>query len=318
MSPARPANKTAELVWLNGELELWDSATLHVTAVGATGHFNVFEGIKAYVGRDGTTLNVFCLAEHVRRLAASMKITRMACRWSQDQLCQAVVDLLRRNGTQVDSYIRPVAFFSGLQHADFGAELDAEPEVLIWTRPFKTTLGTDRALACQVSSWTRLTDNQMPPRIKTMSNYQNNRLAALEARVNGYDTAVLLGPDGKVTEGPGACLFIIRDGMAVTPPVTAGILESVTRGVLMRLLRQELGVSTVERSIDRTELYLAEEAFFCGTGWEILPITSFDRLAVGSGQIGPITARLDRLYHDVVRDAEPRYAEWLTPVAPSG
>ena len=314
MSPAHSARQTADFVWLNGELEPWDSATLHVTAVGASGHFNVFEGIKAYVGRDGRSLNVFCLGEHVRRLAGSMSITRMSCRWSQDALCRAVVDLLRRNGTAVDSYIRPVAFFSGLEHADFAAELGAEPEVLIWTRPFKTTLGTDRALACQVSSWTRLTDNQMPPRIKTMSNYQNNRLAALEARVNGYDSAIMLGPDGKVTEGPGACLFLVRDGVALTPPVTAGILESVTRGVIMRLLKEELALATVERPIDRTELYVAEEAFFCGTGWEILPVTSVDRIPLGNGQIGPITEQVDRLYHAVVRGAQPRYAEWLTPV----
>ncbi len=313
MSPARAAKKTAEFVWLNGELEPWDSATLHVSTVAATGHFNVFEGIKAYLGSDGDTLNVFGLAAHIRRLAASMKLTRMACRWTEDELCQAVVDLLRKNGTREDSYIRPVAFFSGLQHADFPSELNAEPEVLIWTRPFKTTLGTDRALACQVSSWTRLTDNQMPPRIKTMSNYQNNRLAALEARTNGYDSAVLLGPDGKVTEGPGACVFIVRDGVALTPPVTAGILESVTRAAVMRLL-SELDVRMVERPIDRTELYLADEAFFCGTGWEILPITSFDRLPVGNGEMGPLTRNLDRLYHDAVRGARARDREWLTRV----
>jgi branched-chain amino acid aminotransferase len=314
MSPARPATKSADFVWLNGELEPWESATVHVSNVGATGHFNVFEGIKAYATHDGDGLNVFCLREHIRRLADSMKITRMACRWSEEELCRAVVDLLRHNGTRVDSYIRPVAFFSGLQHADFGAELDEEPEVLIWTRPFKTTLGTDRAMSCQVSSWTRLTDNQMPPRIKTMSNYQNNRLAALEAKVNGYDTAILLGPDGKVTEGPGACIFLIRDGVAVTPPVTAGILESVTRAVVMRLLRDELDVPTIERPIDRTELYVSEEAFFCGTGWEILPVTGFDRIALGTGAIGPIAERLERLYLDVVRGADPRYTEWLTPV----
>ncbi|MDP8921777.1 MAG: branched-chain amino acid transaminase [Chloroflexota bacterium] len=315
MSPARAATQTADFVWLNGAFEPWDAATLHVTAVGSTGHFNVFEGIKAYATVDGQGLNVFCLRDHLRRLADSMKITRMACPWSVDDLAGATIELLRRNGTREDTYIRPVAFFSGLEQADFSLQLHVEPEVLIWTRPFATRLGTERSLAVQVSSWARIGDNQMPPRIKTMSNYQNNRLAALEAKLNGYDTAIMLGTDGKVSEGPGACLFLVRDGVVVTPPVTAGILESVTRRVVIRLLADQLGMATVERTVDRTELYVADEAFFCGTGWEILPIASFDRIPVGTGRMGPITERVDRVYLDVVRGARTEYSEWLTPVA---
>ncbi|MCC6179195.1 MAG: branched-chain amino acid transaminase [Chloroflexi bacterium] len=314
MSPAHAAARTAEYVWLNGQLEPWDSATLHVSAVGASGHFNVFEGIKGYATHDGRDLNVFGLREHLRRLAESMKITRMAPPYSVDDLTAATLSLLRRNDTRVDTYIRPVAFFSGLEHADFSLQLDAVPEVLIWTRPFKTRLGTERRLSCQVSSWTRITDNQMPPRVKTMSNYQNNRLAALQARADGYDTAIMLGPDGKVSEGPGACLVILRDGVAITPPVTAGILESVTRAVILRLLGEELGIRVVERPVDRTELYVADEAFFCGTGWEILPVTSFDRMPVGDGAMGPITAQVDALYLDIVRGGRPDYSDWLTNV----
>jgi branched-chain amino acid aminotransferase len=312
--PARAAKQSADLVWLNGSFEPWDAATVHVSAIGSTGHFNVFEGIKAYATHDGDGLSVFCLGEHLRRLANSMKITRMASPWSVDDLHEATVELLRRNGTREDTYIRPVAFYSGLQQADFSVQLNVEPEVLIWTRPFATKLCTERSLTVQVSSWARITDNQMPPRIKTMSNYQNNRLAALEAKLNGYDTAIMLGPDGKVSEGPGACLMLVRDGQVVTPPVTAGILESVTRSVVIRLLADKLGLQVVERTIDRTELYVADEAFFCGTGWEILPIASFDRLDVGDGTIGPITARVDRLYLDAVRGALPEYSAWLTPV----
>ena len=314
MSPARAGKQTADYVWLNGTVEPWDATTVHVTSIGSTGHFNVFEGIKAYATDDGRGLNVFCLRDHLRRLADSMKITRMACPWSVDELFEATVELLRRNGTRDDTYIRPVAFFSGLEQADFSLQLHVEPEVLIWTRPFVTRLATERSLAVQVSSWSRIGDNQMPPRIKTMSNYQNNRLAALEAKLNGYDTAIMLGTDGKVSEGPGACLFLVRDGQIVTPPITAGILESVTRRVVIQLLAEQLGLPTVERTVDRTELYVADEAFFCGTGWEILPVTSFDRIPVGTGRMGPITEKIDRLYLDVVRGARVEYAEWLTPV----
>jgi branched-chain amino acid aminotransferase len=314
MSPARAARKSADYVWLNGQIEPWDEATIHVSTVGATGHFNVFEGIKAHVSADGHDLNVFCLDQHLRRLDESMKITRMARRYTPRDIHRAVVELLRANGTREDTYVRPIAFYSGFEQPDFSTQGDAEPEILIWTRPFVTRLGTDRGMSVQVSSWTRITDNQMPPRVKTMSNYQNNRLAALEARANGYDTAVQLGPDGKLAEGPGACVFVFRDGVAITPPVTAGILESVTRTVVMRLLREQLEVPVIERPIDRTELYIADEALFCGTGWEVLPITSVDRLPLGDGRMGPITTRVDDLYLKALRGALPRYHEWLTSV----
>lgn len=314
MAPARPARRTADFVWLNGDLVPWDEATIHVTSMGASGGVAVFEGIKAHTSPDGQQLYVFALAQHLRRLADSMKMMRMACPWSEAELFEATLALLRRNRTAEDVYIRPVAYFSGLDYLTFADELDQAPEVLIWTRPFASRLGSGRVISCQVSSWTRITDNQMPPRIKCMSNYQNNRLAALEARVNGYDSAILLGPDGKVAEGPGACLFIIRDGVALTPPVTGGILESVTRGVVMRLLREALDVPVIERPIDRTELYVAREAFFCGTGAEIQPIGSIDRLPVGDGGVGPVTGRLERLYQDVLRGVDERFAEWRTLV----
>ena len=312
--PAKPAKKLAEFVWLNGEIEPWDEATMHVTTMGAVGNFTVFEGIKAHASPDGRQLYVFGLPEHMRRMAESMKVTRMAPRWSEEELCAATVELLRRNGTAEDTYIRPVAYFTGFQHAGFADELNEEPEVVISTRPFTSKLGTERGIACQISSWTRITDNQMPARVKTMSNYQNNRLAAMEARINGYDSAIMLGPDGKVAEGPGACLFAVRKGVVITPPVTAGILESVTRGAVMRLLRDVLQLEVVERPMDRTELYVSQEAFFCGTGAEIQPITTIDRMPIGDGSMGSVTRQIDRLYEDAVRGVDERFPEWRTPV----
>jgi len=310
-----PDGRTPAYVWLNGRLIPWAEATIHVTAMGAAGGISVFEGIKGYWNAEQSSLHVFRLREHMRRLRESMKMCRMPVEYTLDDLCRATVELCEVNGLAEDTYIRPVAFYSGLDHPSFGDTLDAPPEVLIWTRPFRSHMLTGRRLRAGVPSWQRIADHVMPARIKSMSNYQNNRLAELEARVNGYDAAIILNTAGKVAEGPGAAVFLIRDGVAVTPAVTSGILESITRDTLLRLLPEALDVPVLQREVDRTELYVADEVLFCGTAAEVTPIVSVDRIAVGDGEIGPITARVERLYHDVVRGLDPRYPEWRTTVA---
>ena len=175
-------------------------------------------------------------------------------------------------------------------------------------------LGTGRVVSCGVSSWSRLADNVMPPRAKAVTNYQNSRYVADEAKLNGHDFGLILNQQGKVAEASYACLYIIRDGVAITPPVTAGILESITRLVVKDLLEREMAVRVVERDVDRTELYIADEAFLCGTGAEIRAIGSIDNYRIGDGQPGPIVSRLEQLYHDLVRGADSRYDEWRSPV----
>jgi branched-chain amino acid aminotransferase len=166
-----------------------------------------------------------------------------------------------------------------------------------------------------ISSWLRIPDGAMPPRIKCSANYQNGRLAQLEAKVNGYDTALLLNARGKLAEGPGACCFVVRRGVPMTPPVTADILESVTRATLLELCAKELGLTPEVREIDRTELYVADEAFLCGSGWEIAPIVSVDRLPLGDGaKPGPVTRAIQACYFSVVRGERAAYRDWLTPV----
>jgi branched-chain amino acid aminotransferase len=154
----------------------------------------------------------------------------------------------------------------------------------------------------------------MPPRIKNISNYRNGQLATMEARTDGYDNALLLSPQGKVSEAPGACVMMVRKGQLITPPVTDGILESITRDAVMTMARESLGATVIERSIDRTELYLADEVFLCGTAFEVTPVVSVDRYQVGGGRIGELTGKLQRLYDDVLRGREERYASWRTPV----
>jgi branched-chain amino acid aminotransferase len=176
-------------------------------------------------------------------------------------------------------------------------------------------MGSERGITAGISSWLRIPDGAMPPRIKCSANYQNGRLAQLEAKVNGYDTALLLNARGKLAEGPGACCFVVRRGVPMTPPVTADILESVTRATLLDLCAKELGLTPEVRDIDRTELYVADEAFLCGSGWEIAPIVSVDRLPLGDGaKPGPVTRAIQACYFSVVRGERPAYRDWLTPV----
>jgi branched-chain amino acid aminotransferase len=165
-----------------------------------------------------------------------------------------------------------------------------------------------------VSSWTRLGDNVMPPRIKASSNYLNSRYASEEAKRNGYDYAIILNSNGKVAEGPGACLMLIRGQKLITPAVTSGILESITREVMLQLARERLGLEVIEREVDRTELYVADEIFFCGTGAEIASVVSVDRLPVGTGAVGPYTRQMTDCYHDLVRGNDPGHPEWRTSV----
>ena len=303
-------------VWLNGTLVPWSEATVPVTAIGASGGLAVFEGIKAYWNEDEQQLYLVQLDAHLKRLYDSMKIVRMAPVYRPQELADAALDLLRANDIREDTYLRPVAFYDGVKLPSFRYTVGAPPDTCLSTLAFHTHLLQHKAKAVTVSSWTRLSDNQSPPRVKVMSNYQNNRLAFVEAHVDGYDDAILLDERGKVTEATGACLFLVRDGVVATPSISHGILESVTRDTVIRLCRAVLGLTVQEREIDRTELYLGEEIFLCGTGEEVTAVTSVDRLPVGDGQPGHVFLQVEKLYHDLVRGIDGRYPQWRTAVYP--
>jgi branched-chain amino acid aminotransferase len=249
----------------------------------------------------------------MERLIDSMRLVRLPLDYSADELIDASVALLRDNETREDTYIRPLAYSrnsSGKRLSDTSVELG----MLINTNPMPSQLTSGDTIDVKVSSWTRISDNVMPPRIKNISNYRNGQLATMEATTDGYDNALLLSPQGKVSEAPGACVMMVRKGQLVTPPVTDGILESITRDAIMTMARDSLGVTVVERSIDRTELYLADEVFLCGTAFEVTPVASVDRYQVGNGGIGELTGKLQGLYDDVLRGREDRYAEFRTAV----
>ncbi|MQF69064.1 branched-chain amino acid transaminase [SAR202 cluster bacterium AD-804-J14_MRT_500m] len=304
---------TPKYLWWSGKIVEWDKATVHISRIGWTSVSAVFEGIRAYWNDELNELFVFELEPHLKRLYQSMKIMRMTAPCSKQELGQGIIELLRSNEYRCDSYVQPLAYFSEDIPGYLGV-LEAPAEVVITTRKSPSSLGESKSANCNISSWTRISDNSMPPRAKAITNYQNSRYVSTESQLNGYDFGIILNQNGKVSEGGYACIFIIRDGVAITPPVTAGILESVTREVMKKILQDDLGVPVLEREIDRTELYVADEAFLCGTAVELIPIASVDRYTVGNAVPGPISSKLKDLFHKAVRGEESRRTTWTTPI----
>ena len=308
-----PARETPKYLWWSGGLEEWENATVHVSMLGWTAISAVFEGIRAYWNGGRRELYVFQLYAHLKRLFQSMKIMRMKSPCSQEELARAMTDLLRANDYRCDAYIQPLAYF-GEGIPGYLAVLDRPGEVVITARTSPSNLGEAKVAHCNVSSWNRISDNVMPPRAKAITNYQNSRYVSTESRINGYDFGIILNQQGKVAEATYACLFIVRDGVAITPPISSGILESITREVVSQLLKSELGVPVVERELERTELYIADEVFICGTAVEVQAVGSVDRYQVGDGETGPVVSRLRELFGTVVYGDDPKYAAWCTPV----
>ncbi len=304
-----------KFIWVDGKLTPWNEATVHISQLGTSTVSLVFEGIRAYWNDAARKLFVFRLDAHLERFAQSIRLIRMKQPIAADALRHGVIDLLRANEYAADTYIRPFAF---TESATFGGMSGDQARIVLTTQTWLSRLKSGKMAHAGVSSWTRITDNVMPPRVKASSNYLNSRMASEEAKRNGYDSALRLNPNGKVAEAPGACLMIVRNGKIITPSVTSGILESITRETLIQLCRDVLKLDVIEREVDRTELYTASEAFLCGTGAEITPIASIDRFALGDGSLGPITQRVELLYHDLVRGIDTRYAEWRTEVKSEG
>jgi branched-chain amino acid aminotransferase len=302
----------APYLWIDGQLVPWEQATFHAATLGWSTVAGVFEGIQAYWNDQEQELYVFQLPAHMERLASSMRLMRMKQSFTAEQLVQGTVDLMRACEFRSDAYVFPLAFHAGVTR--FGTLLNDPVSICIRAYASPSNLGSGRAQKACVASWTRISDNVLSPRIKCISNYQNSRMALMEAVDRGCEQPILLNERGKVAEGANACVFMVRDGTLVTPPVTAGLLESITRSTVLKLGREVLGLQTAEREIDRTELYVAEEVFLCGTRAEITPLGWVDAYQLGDGGPGPVTRRLEQLYHDVVRGRDARHPEWRTPV----
>ena len=305
---------TPAYLWWNGKRVPWESATVHLSSTFWTGVTAIFEGIMSYWNEDVGELYIWQLDAHLRRLLRSQKLMRQASPYTVAELTDAVLDLMRALNVSGDTYIFPYCYPQGGGNFESSTSLEPQPvDIAITARPNPSHLGKGWVRSACVSSYTRISDNVMPPRVKNIANYRNSNLAMAEARIDGYDTALILNTVGKVAEGPGACLILVRDGVLVTPSSTDSILESINRYAVIELARRELGLEVVERPVDRTELYVADEIFMVGTAAEILALGSVDRYTIGDGTIGPITTQLDQLFHDVVRGKNPAYIHWLTP-----
>jgi branched-chain amino acid aminotransferase len=272
----------------------------------------VFEGIRAYWNEDHKQLYVLHSRPHYERLRASGKILLMDLQWSTDELVDVTLELLRMNNIREDAYIRPILYKSS---EEIGVRLHGlSCSFAIIVVPLGPYVDVDSGISCCISSWTRIDDNMMPARAKITGVYVNSALAKTEAIQNGYDEAILLTMDGHVSEGTGENIFIVRDGEFITPPVSDNILEGITRKSVKILVRDELGATVIERPIDRTELYIADEVFLCGTAAQISPVTSIDKRLVGDGKVGPLTKKLQDLYFSAVKGYNLKYKDWIVSV----
>ncbi len=282
------------------------SITAHAFNYGTA----VFEGIRGY--HAGGEIYLFRLAEHYRRMEQSASLLRIKLPLPVKELCELTKELVRRNGFQQDVYVRPIAFKSSPTIKLCLNKL--EDEFALYVIPLGDYVATDRGLAVCTSSWRRTNDTAIPARAKITGSYVNSALAASEADENGFDEAILLNEDGHVSEGSGMNLFLLRRGRLITTPVTANILEGITRETVIEIAAKELGLETQEREIDRSELYFADEIFFCGTGAQIASVGSVDRKQIGDGGIGPVTSRLQKIYQKITHGQDPNYYHWLSPV----
>lgn len=300
-------------LWRDGKIVRWEEATAHLSQVGHIGVASVFEGIRAYWSPDQSQLYVFRMQEHLERFLRSIKLVRLEQRFTQQDLSRAIIDLLRANEARCDTYVRPW-IIPKTSIKKVMAPAGTEGEIAIITWPFPTRLLAGETIRVCVSSWRKIGDAVCPPRIKAFANYYNARMAEMEARSNGLDSAILLNDRDKVAEGCTATLAMIRGNKLITPTLASGVLEGITRDTFLRIAPELAAVEIEEREVDRTELYVADELFLMGTGREVWPIVEVDRIAIGNGKIGPISAQLERGYNDLVRGLRSDHSEWRAPV----
>lgn len=304
------------LAWFQGRIVPLEDARIGIMTHAFNYGTGCFEGIRGNWNEEEQNLYLFHLEAHYRRLKRSARILKIDLPQSAEQLAAITRDLVEQCGYREDVYIRPLAYKA---EEVVGVRLhNIKDDFLIFVTPFGNYLDVDAGIHCCVSSWTRIDDNAIPPRAKVTGLYVNSALAKSEALESGFDEAIMLNRNGTVSEGSGENLFLVQDGVLVTPAAADNILVGITRDVVMTLAKEELGLETVERSIPRSELYGADECFLTGTAAHLTPVLSIDRRPIGSGAVGPVTARLAKLYFDAICGKLPKYADWCTAVYPSG
>lgn len=299
-------------LWFGGKIVSVNDAKINVLSPASQFGLNVFEGIRCYWNEEQQQLYAFRLDDHFKRLKRSQRLLMLEDIYTLEELKKAFIDVIIANDYHEDIAVRQTIFVDGFgswaSHGDVNMFVSPIPKSK--TNPEYNK----RGLHCCVSSWQRINDNSLSPRIKCGANYINSRMAQCEALRNGYDTTIFLNKDGKIAEGPGSCLFFVRDGVLVTPQITDSVLESITRDTIIKLAKVELGLQVDERTVDRTELYTCDEAFLCGSAMEITPIFSVDRYQIGNGGTGELTNKIHNLYLNVVTGNHCDRLGWLTRI----
>ena len=302
----------AKEIFMNGEFIPAEQGVIPIRTHGFSYGTGCFEGIRGYWNEEDQQLYLFRIQEHYERLLRSCKILQISLPYTAEQLVDISIELIRRNNQREDVYLRPTAY-----KADqiVGVRLhNLEDRLVISSEPFGNYIDIT-GLHCGVSSWRRVDDNAIPARAKITGAYVNSAFAKSEAMQNGFDEAIMLTHEGHVSEGSAENIFLLMNGELVTPAPTENILLGLTRDTVIELARREFGRITRERQIDRTELYVADEIFLCGTGAQIAPVIKVDHRPIGDGKVGPISNALQGLYFDVVRGRIPEYrAQWCTPI----
>ena len=274
----------------------------------------VFEGIRGNWNQEQGVVNIFRLREHYERMLLGCRLLLMELPYSIADLCDITVELVARNGHREDIYIRPLVYKSAELVANLKLQ-DLECDFTLLTVPFGNYLGTD-LLRCCTSTWRRVDDPMIPARLKICGIYVNSILAKTEATLAGFDEAILLNHDGHVCEGSGENIFIVMDGRLITPPLEENVLPGITRDTVVQLAASELGLELVERRIDRSELYLADEVFLTGTAAHLTPVVELDHRTIADGKAGPVSSQLQKLYFDIVVGNNAKFRHWCTPAAP--
>ncbi|MFI5301003.1 MAG: branched-chain amino acid transaminase [Polyangiales bacterium] len=298
-----------DTIWMDGTLVPWDDAKIHILTHSLHYGLGAFEGIRAYKRADGKSA-VFRLRDHIDRLFDSTKLVLMTMPFTREQVTQGCVDLLKSNRLE-EGYLRPIAFVG---EGAMGIYVNNPTRVSIIAWKWGAYLGTEalaNGIRAKISSFARHHINVSLSKAKMMGQYTNSILAKREAKLGGYDEAILLDSQGYVSEGSGENIFIVRKGMLVTPPLSSSILAGITRDTVIQLAR-EMKIEVREERITRDELWLADEVFFTGTAAELTPVREIDNRTIGDGKPGPITKRLQDRYFDVVKGSDTTHPEWLT------
>ncbi len=300
------------MAFFRGQIVPLEQANINVMTHAFNYGTAVFEGVRGNWNAEQNELYLFRVEDHVKRIRQSAKIMRMGLRFNDEEAANIIQQVVEKSGFKEDVYVRPMIYMSS---EIVGVRMhNLDWDFLVYVTPFGAYLDPEQGARCATSSWRRVDDTEIPARAKVNGLYVNNAMAKSEAQLNGFDEAIMLNQDGHVSEGSGENIVMIRNGKLITPAPSDNILEGITLETALELAAKEMGLSVERRSIDRSELYIADEVFMTGTAAHLTPVVEVDRVPVGDGKPGPISKRLQSLYFSSITGRQPAYTSWLTPV----